>query len=51
MANGGISGLWTGPAISFLSSAMVRAYCHKVVKLSAALHDYAPEKEVVCNVH
>lgn len=51
MANGGISGLWTGPAISFLSSAMVRAYCHKVIKLSAALHDYAPEKEVICNVH
>lgn len=51
MANGGCSGLWAGPAISFLSSAMVRAYCHKVIKLSAALHDYAPEKEVVCNVH
>jgi hypothetical protein len=30
---------------------MVRAYCHKVIKLSAALYDYAPEKEVVCNVH
>ena len=30
---------------------MVRAYCHKVVKLSDTLQAFAPEKEVTCNVH
>ena len=25
------SGLWTAPAIALMSSAMVRAYCHKVI--------------------
>jgi hypothetical protein len=45
------SGLWTAPAISIVSSAMVRAYCHKVIKLSAVLQTYAPEKEETSNVH
>jgi digalactosyldiacylglycerol synthase len=44
-------GLWTAPALALLSSAMVRAYCHKVIKLSDALQSYAPEKEVSSNVH
>lgn len=44
-------GLWTAPAIQVMSSAMVRAYCHKVIKLSGVLQTYAPEKEVVENVH
>ena len=30
---------------------MIRAYCHKVIKLSPVLQSYAPEKEVVSNVH
>jgi digalactosyldiacylglycerol synthase len=34
-----------------MSSAMVRAYCHKVIKLSDALQTYAPEKECTSNVH
>jgi digalactosyldiacylglycerol synthase len=34
-----------------LSSAMVRAYCHKVIKLSDVLQSYAPEKESTSNVH
>jgi digalactosyldiacylglycerol synthase len=34
-----------------MSAWMVRAHCHSVIKLSAALQTYAPEKEVVCNVH
>jgi hypothetical protein len=34
-----------------MSSAMVRAYCHKVIKLSSVLQTYAPEKEAVSNVH
>jgi digalactosyldiacylglycerol synthase len=30
---------------------MVRAYCDKVIKLSPVLQAYAPEKEIVDNVH
>lgn len=45
------SGLWTAPAIRLMSAAMVRAYCHKVIKLSAVVQDFAPEKEIVSNVH
>ena len=36
---------------SSMSSAMVRAYCHKVIKLSGVLQSYAPEKESIENVH
>jgi len=45
------SGLWTAPAIALISSAMVRAYCHKVIKLSDTLQSYAVEKETTSNVH
>ena len=45
------SGLWTAPAIALLSSAMVRAYCHQVIKLSDVLQTFAPEKETTSNVH
>lgn len=45
------SGLWTAPAIAVMSSAMVRAYCHKVIKLSDVLQTFAPEKEETSNVH
>eukprot|EP00804_Cyclotella_cryptica_P025485 CCRYP_011992-RA/>CCRYP_011992-RA protein AED:0.02 eAED:0.02 QI:154/1/1/1/0.66/0.5/4/632/774 len=44
-------GLWTAPAIQVMSSAMIRAYCHKVIKLSGVLPTYAPEKEAIENVH
>lgn len=30
---------------------MIRAYCHKVIKLSDVLQPFAPEKEVTENVH
>lgn len=50
-ASGHYSGLWTAPAIGVMSSAMVRAYCHKVVKLSDVLQTFAPEKEATSNVH
>ena len=45
------SGLWTAPAIRVMSSAMVRAYCHVVIKLSDTLQIFAEEKERVSNVH
>jgi glycosyltransferase involved in cell wall biosynthesis len=50
-ANAHYSGLWTAPAIALISSAMVRAYCHKVIKLSNTLQSYAVEKESTSNVH
>jgi digalactosyldiacylglycerol synthase len=50
-ASGHYSGLWTAPAIAVMSSAMVRAYCHKVIKLSDVLQTFAPEKEKTSNVH
>jgi hypothetical protein len=39
------------PALSMLSSIVVRAYCQRVIRLSAALPSLAPNKEVTCNVH
>lgn len=45
------SGLWTAPALAMVSSAMVRAYCHKIIKLSDTLQTYAIEKETTANVH
>jgi digalactosyldiacylglycerol synthase len=45
------SGLWTAPAMKVISSAMVRAYCHVVIKLSDTLQTFAEEKERISNVH
>mmetsp|Transcript_21563 Transcript_21563/g.24518 ORF Transcript_21563/g.24518 Transcript_21563/m.24518 type:complete len:961 (+) Transcript_21563:237-3119(+) len=45
------SGLWTAPAIRLMSSAMVRAYCHVVIKLSDTLQTFAEEKERTSNIH
>ena len=39
------------PAISMLSSIVVRAYCHRVIRLSAVLPSLAANKEVTSNVH
>jgi hypothetical protein len=39
------------PVVGTISSLMVRAYCHKLIKLSGVLQTYAPDKEVVMNVH
>jgi hypothetical protein len=50
-ANAAIHGVVTGPALSLMSTAMVRAYCHKVIKLSDVLQTFAPEKETTSNVH
>ena len=38
-------------ALGALSSIVVRAYCHKVIRLSATLPPLDPSKEVTCNVH
>jgi glycosyltransferase involved in cell wall biosynthesis len=45
------SGLWSAPAMRLISAAMVRAYCHKVIKLSDVVQEFAPEKEITSNVH
>lgn len=45
------AGLIAAPAISMLSSIVVRAYCHRVIRLSAVLPSLAPKKEVTSNVH
>jgi hypothetical protein len=39
------------PVINMLSSVVVRAYCHKVIRLSGVIPSYAKWKEVTCNVH
>ena len=39
------------PAMRLLCSWMCRAHCHRVIKLSGTLGQFAPEKELVENVH
>lgn len=39
------------PALGAMSSMVVRAYCHKVIRLSAVIPNYAKWKEVTSNVH
>jgi digalactosyldiacylglycerol synthase len=40
-----------GPWVLGFNKMMARAYCDKVIKLSATLQKFAEEKEIVCNVH
>lgn len=44
-------GMYKEPFLKVLNQQMGRAYCHKIIKLSGALQEFAPEKEVVANVH
>jgi digalactosyldiacylglycerol synthase len=44
-------GAWAVPPVWALNQVCSRAYCHRIVKLSAALQSYAPHKECVSNVH
>lgn len=39
------------PLLYFVNQGMCRAYCHKIIKLSGALQEFAIEKEVISNVH
>jgi digalactosyldiacylglycerol synthase len=39
------------PAMRLLCSWMCRAHCHRLIKLSGTLGNFAPEKELVENVH
>lgn len=41
----------TAPALNALSTLVVRAYCHKVIRLSDTLTSFVPSKEVTSNVH
>jgi digalactosyldiacylglycerol synthase len=43
--------LLTAPALNALSSLVVRAYCHRVIRLSGCLPSLDPAKEVTENVH
>jgi hypothetical protein len=43
--------LLTAPALNALSSLVVRAYTHRVIRLSATLPSLDASKEVTCNVH
>ena len=38
-------------ALNALSSIVVRAYCHRVIRLSAVLPEFDAQKEITCNVH
>lgn len=44
-------GVFKEPLLYYINQGMCRAYCHKIVKLSSTLQEFAPEKEVVSNVH
>lgn len=46
-----VTGLVTAPLVAAISAGLVRAYCNQVIKLSDILQDYAPHKQIVCNVH
>jgi hypothetical protein len=43
--------LVTAPALNALSSLVVRAYCHRIIRLSNCLPSFDPTKEVTENVH
>lgn len=43
--------LITAPALNALSSLVIKAYCHRVIRLSGTLTSLVPHKEVTKNVH
>lgn len=44
-------GTFKEPLLYFINQGMCRAYCHKIIKLSGALQEFAVEKEIISNVH
>ena len=46
-----VGGAFKEPLLYYVNQGMCRAYCHKIIKLSGALQEFAPEKEVIENVH
>lgn len=44
-------GAFKEPLLYYVNQGMCRAYCHKIIKLSGALQEFAAEKEVISNVH
>ena len=44
-------GMFKEPLLYYVNQGMVRAYCHKIIKLSGALQEFAAEKEIISNVH
>lgn len=44
-------GIIKEPMLYIINQAMCRAYCHKIIKLSGALQEFAPEMEEISNVH
>ena len=47
----GVATAIASPALSIYSSWMVRAYCHKLIKLSGILQTFSSDMEVVTNIH
>lgn len=50
-ARGETGGVVKKPIVRAACAFTVRAHCHRIIKLSGALQDYAKEKELVENVH
>jgi digalactosyldiacylglycerol synthase len=44
-------GAYKEPMLYYVNQGMCRANCHKIIKLSGALQEFAAEKEEICNVH
>lgn len=46
-----VADLLLSPVMGYMNSIVTRAHCHKIIKLSDVLQVFAPEKELVKNVH
>jgi len=44
-------GIIKEPLLYYVNQGMCRANCHKIIKLSGALQEFAAEKEEISNVH
>jgi digalactosyldiacylglycerol synthase len=46
-----VGAVFKEPFLYYINQGMCRAYVHKIIKLSGALQEFAPEKEEISNVH